>query len=196
MRANENKNSYPFGRESTAFDEDSETGGIRKDKSIAYPRLSPDSVIATKRSPLWRVQAHFPYNSNVYTHSDILIIGNEQDSEMQVMNSSGDIIWSGSLNQGEWNFLTSSETVYTVRSSGRISVIFDWGDQVGADFAPVHYAALQVDVVTPNGDVYPHGEVMLTAAHVTQLFRGVEGAIVTDRIEVGGPSDTLLFDLI
>ena len=119
----------------------------------------------------------------------------DDNSHVTIRDASGTTVYDGILNQGDWDYIYTFETIYTILSTGQVSAILDWGDKAGADFAPVHYAALQVDVVTPNGDTYRHGDTMLVAAHITQLSQGVLGATVTGRIEVNGPSDTLLFDL-
>jgi len=119
----------------------------------------------------------------------------DDGSNVTIHNDDGQLIYSGTLNQGDWDFIYTTSTYYTIRSTGRISAVLDWGNKAGADFAPVFYSTFNVQVVTPNGDEYRHGDVMLVSAYVTRLGQSVLGAEVTGRIELSGPADALTFPL-
>jgi len=72
-----------------------------------------------------------------------------------VTNSAGGAVWSGYLNNGESHQLTpATKDVYKIVGSNLMSVVYDWGDNCGADFAPQYYATPTTPTVTlnqPNG---------------------------------------------
>lgn len=170
--------------------------------NLAVVSVHPDPY-GTAGGYYHSLYAQDPTGTGIGTHfvlptisdGNLVFFAYDDDSRVTIWDDSDTIVYDGTLSQGDWDYITTSQTIYTIRSSGRISVILDWGDQAGADFAPVHYATLQVDVLTPNGDTYRHGDTMLVAAHVTQLSQGVKDAAVAGRIEVTGPSDVLRFEL-
>jgi hypothetical protein len=127
-------------------------------------------------------------------NAKLVIFSYDDDSQVTVRDAAGAVAWSGTLNQGDRHTLTSAYTLYTVTSSGQISVLLDWGDNAGAEFAPIHYAVLKVEITSPTGESYRNGETVLVTANVTQQSHSVLGAHVTGRISL--PDDNYLsFDL-
>lgn len=119
----------------------------------------------------------------------------DNNSVVTIRDERGNLAYYGALNQGDWDYITTASTYYTIRSTGRISAVLDWGNKAGADFAPVFYSTFNVQLVTPNGDNYHHGETMIASAYITRLGQSVLDATVVGRIEIAGPSDTLTFQL-
>jgi len=72
-----------------------------------------------------------------------------------VTNSAGGAIWSGYLNKGESHqLIPSTADVYKIVGTNLMAVVYDWGDNCGADFAPQYYATPTTPTVTlnqPNG---------------------------------------------
>lgn len=83
---------------------------------------------------------------NQFMHSAIgqgrLVLFSYKDgNEVTLQDSSGDTVWQGTLNQGDFYSHSSAQTTYRISSTDRLSALFDWGDAAGADFAPVYYGA-------------------------------------------------------
>lgn len=101
------------------------------------------------------------------------------NTSVAIRNSQGGVVWSGILDQAESSTILSQSTVYAVTASNEVSVLLDCGDQAGADFAPVHYAVLQVNVASPVGGSYYHGASLLINANVTRSGQPITDANVT-----------------
>lgn len=128
-------------------------------------------------------------------NANLVFFAYDNGTNVTIVDDGGRVAYRGLLNQGDWDSIRTTSTYYTIRSTGRISAVLDFGNRAGADFAPIFYSTFNVQVVNPAGDSYAHGSTMVVSAYVTQLGQGVRGATVEGRIEVGGPSDTLNFPL-
>jgi hypothetical protein len=87
--------------------------------------------------------------------ANLLIFSYEDGNQIQVKDSSGAVVWSGTLNKGQNHQFSSAHTLYTITGTGQLSALMDWGGQAGADFAPVYFGAEApvVTSVTPPCDV-------------------------------------------
>ena len=84
----------------------------------------------------------------------MVLLSYSDNALVSVTDSSGTELWSGYLNTGESHQLTTANDVYKIVGTNLISVVYDWGDNCGADFAPQHYATPATPSVTlnnPNG---------------------------------------------
>lgn len=85
----------------------------------------------------------------------MVLLSYSDNALISVTNSSGGELWSGYLNTGEHHQLNiTSKDIYKIVGTNLISVVYDWGDLCGADFAPQHYATPSTPSValnSPNG---------------------------------------------
>ena len=86
-----------------------------------------------------RIGTHFYHPSN--TGGKMVIFAYATGLVTVTDLNTGDEVWAGTLNTGESHTITpDSDTIYEVFSTVPVSVLHDWGDDWGADFAPVQYA--------------------------------------------------------
>ena len=95
-----------------------------------------------------------------------------------VTNSAGGAVWSGYLNNGESHQLTpSTKDVYKIVGTNLMSVVYDYGDSAGADFAPQYYATPTTPTVTLNtpngGETWTVG----TGQNITWVASGGTGSL-------------------
>lgn len=127
----------------------------------------------------------------------LIVFSYTDNNSVRVQTASGQTVFSGTLNQAAAQTIYPVFTVYTITGSGELSALLDCGDAAGADFAPVHYGAVQVQIESPTpGARYYYGSSVDIRARVTKQGMPLLGAAVQARIQLGtGYLETRLNDL-
>jgi hypothetical protein len=121
----------------------------------------------------------------------LIMFSYDDGADVTVRDSSGATIWSGVLDQADSHTELTEFTVYSIASSGEVSALIDCGDQAGASFAPVHYAVVQVRVISPVGGNYYYGSSMRISAEVKLRNVPLLGALVVARIGLTAGGDNI-----
>ncbi|MDR0373523.1 MAG: hypothetical protein LBI79_08220 [Nitrososphaerota archaeon] len=65
----------------------------------------------------------FKYNSMIFTIADIIIFGYEDNTDLFVYDSAGQVVWQGTLNQGQSQSLRVAQGVYKVSGNEKFTVL-------------------------------------------------------------------------
>lgn len=125
----------------------------------------------------------------------LILFSYNDNASVTIQNSAGVTVWSGVLDQAESYIIDTEFTVYTIYSNGELSVLLDCGDLCGAEFAPVHYSVVQVDITSPLGGNYYYGSSMLVTADATLHSEPLLGAVATGRVGLTTGGDYLEFEM-
>lgn len=95
------------------------------------------------------------------THFIIPVIGGTfdifsfaDDNEIIMINiTTGDTVYTGTLQNGMHQNLSSEKSLYEVFSAGGISIIHSWGGSAGADFVPLNFAVGLPDLSISSADM-------------------------------------------
>ena len=168
---------------------DSETGivhwsgtldaGERYTKSTGDPdeflKVVADRNVVVSASPVDNNYYHSLYVpdaqgsgiGNLFYHpanagGQLVVFSYEDDTDVTITDAqTGTLLWQGTLDSGAYHALTTSQRTYRVSGNGRLSLLYDWGDIAGADFAPVYYGAASVlsqgSLSLMAGETYPAG---------------------------------------
>ena len=95
-----------------------------------------------------------------------------------VTDSSGTELWSGYLDTGESQQLTNiTNDVYKIVGTNLISVVYDWGNLAGADFAPQHYSTPTTPSVTLNNPNGGESWTVGSSQNITWVASGGTGSL-------------------
>jgi hypothetical protein len=114
------------------------TNVLESSTSVELDLFAPFSAVTTIMSTF---AEDYKHNSMIFTLSDIVIFGYENNTDFTVYNPNGTIRWQGSLNKGEQRVITVPGGVYKVSGSKKFSVLS--GDPVSSGV--VGYYAMDKD---------------------------------------------------
>lgn len=85
---------------------------------------------------------------------DLDIFSYEDNNNITVFDTwTSTTLWSGTLNEGEGQNLSSSRTVYHITGTENLAVISSWGASFGADFMPLNFATSMPDLAISSNDI-------------------------------------------
>ena len=85
---------------------------------------------------------------------DLNIFSYEDNNNITVYDTwAATVLWSGTLNEGEGQALSSVKTVYHITGSANLAVVSSWGGGYGADFMPLNFAVSLPDLAVSSDDI-------------------------------------------
>jgi hypothetical protein len=115
-----------------------------------------------------------------------VIFSYSQNSQTSLYGPTGSLIWSGVLNKGQnYKYAVPSGSaaagIYKIESTGYSSILFDWGDYHGADFAPVFFSLQPIPIYvtqTANPKVISSKGQSTLSVHVNDIVTSLWNADV------------------